>query len=442
MKIFISSTVYDLRDLRSALEYHLTVLGHEVLISEAGSFNPDQGANSYDACLQKIDEAHVFILLIGSRVGGRFPGDEWISITRAEYRRAYARAQSGLIQILTFVRKEIQDVIADRTALIRHLQQARAEYATTDVHQVDSPIIRDADHIMGFVAEVSRRDEMRAAVAGAGPLPIANWVFYFTSFSDVLSPVLQRLASGKPLERLHLESCLRGEVAGNLRTLSQNGSPTVPFYPITEMGRQFCESCPFQARIEPISVNRVALGRAVLNLPLVSSAILNCTATWTTKCMESAHFYEFNTTTHAYQRSQFLEYLVGVNRFLTAAKGTFTTMKVAEVVTSFVDDLRGTRETVPVEPLKLMPLQLAWATSIQFFRCSLGLYHHLVNGSPLEMALASPSASDLFNDASGLFRDPNPGENRAIEELLARMAVPPPIGRPRPPAAGTTSPGR
>ena len=122
-KVFISSTIYDFRDLRSALKYWLETLGYEVYLSEYGDFPTDSGRSSYDCCFQVIDQCDYFILLIGSRVGGWYNESERISITQAEYRHAYQRmVDNDSIKIVSFVRKEIWDVREDRKALEKYLE--------------------------------------------------------------------------------------------------------------------------------------------------------------------------------------------------------------------------------------------------------------------------------------------------------------------------------
>src|SRR5689334_2746801 len=87
--IFISSTIYDFGDLRSALKYWLEQLGYEVMLSEFNDFTKPLDENSYTACLKAIESASHFILLIGARTGGIYDAAEKVSITRMEYRAAY-----------------------------------------------------------------------------------------------------------------------------------------------------------------------------------------------------------------------------------------------------------------------------------------------------------------------------------------------------------------
>lgn len=67
---FISSTIYDFRDLRSAIKYYLEQQGCTVFASEYTNFPKQLEKNTYEACLETIVKADYFILLIGARVGG------------------------------------------------------------------------------------------------------------------------------------------------------------------------------------------------------------------------------------------------------------------------------------------------------------------------------------------------------------------------------------
>ena len=75
-KIFVSSTIYDFQDLRSALKYWLQEYGYETQLSEYNDFQKDLTLNSYDACLKSIENCDYFILLIGGRRGGLYPGED------------------------------------------------------------------------------------------------------------------------------------------------------------------------------------------------------------------------------------------------------------------------------------------------------------------------------------------------------------------------------
>ena len=72
--VFVSSTIYDFADLRSALKYWLEEMGFGVRMSEFNDFVKDSSENSYDACFKAIEECDYYILLIGSSWGIIFKG--------------------------------------------------------------------------------------------------------------------------------------------------------------------------------------------------------------------------------------------------------------------------------------------------------------------------------------------------------------------------------
>src|SRR5438046_1376403 len=132
--IYISSTIYDFKDLRSALKYWLGELGYEVMLSDFNDFDKPLDENSYLACLRAIEKASYFILLVGARVGGLYDSPNKISITRQEYRTAYELVNAQKLKLITFVRQDLWDIREDRSALEEFLI---ADYKSQA--EVDSP---------------------------------------------------------------------------------------------------------------------------------------------------------------------------------------------------------------------------------------------------------------------------------------------------------------
>jgi hypothetical protein len=102
-RVFISSTVYDLRSeralIRSLLENFTRIPGirFEMLVSDHPDFpiSPTDRVtkHSYDLCLESVAQADYFILLLKRRYGDRIVDDngESISITHKEFREAHLR---------------------------------------------------------------------------------------------------------------------------------------------------------------------------------------------------------------------------------------------------------------------------------------------------------------------------------------------------------------
>lgn len=191
--IFISSTIFDFEDLRSALKQWLEEQGYEVLLSEANDFPVERSTDSYQACLNAIDRCDYFILFIGSRVGGLFDKNEEISITRKEYQRAYELAQQGNIKIISFVRMSVWNYRHCQKELEKYLKKefcARKEIEEKDVEAIlnrPSDFATQAKQIVSFIDEVARIEEMKeASVGNKTDSPISNWIHVFLNFKEII----------------------------------------------------------------------------------------------------------------------------------------------------------------------------------------------------------------------------------------------------------------
>ena len=108
MKIFVSSTVHNLLDLRAELRQSLQEWGHEPLLSEfTEEFIVTLDVDSYKACIEQVRRADLFILIIDKRYGGLVE-DQGCSITELEYRTA---CEYGIPRI-NFCRQDVWDCLA------------------------------------------------------------------------------------------------------------------------------------------------------------------------------------------------------------------------------------------------------------------------------------------------------------------------------------------
>lgn len=135
--VFISSTCYDLKQIRSALKNVIeNDLGFEVLLSEYSSFPIDPSLGTVDNCLRVVQErADIFILIIGNRYG--YQTDNGKSVTNLEYLRAkekgipiYAFIDKKVIQGIPLWKDNPEanfDSLVDNSELFRFVEQVMYE---------------------------------------------------------------------------------------------------------------------------------------------------------------------------------------------------------------------------------------------------------------------------------------------------------------------------
>jgi len=224
-KIFISSTIYDFRDLRSSLKFYFEKYDYEVQLSEFNDFKKKLDINSYQACLDSIETSDYFLLFIGSRVGGYFDKTADITITQKEYQTAYEKAKVGKLKLLVFVREDIWNIKTDRKSIEKFIKTEFIEAKEIDEKDVDkiihhpSDFITDADKIFNFIDEVCRKEEMKTAIYKGGEYPKNNWVHPFKNFKDIIDVINNEFKLNSPIDELTLRRNLKNELVSNAQNL-------------------------------------------------------------------------------------------------------------------------------------------------------------------------------------------------------------------------------
>jgi len=157
--VFVSSTCYDLAQVRHDLRIFIESMGMIPVLSEFNSFPIDPNLDAIGNCLSCVkDRADIFVLVVGGRYGSQTKTGK--SVTNLEY----LEAKSKGIPRYVFVQKEIL------TTLPIWQNNKTADFSSL----VDSP------NLFEFVE--SLRD------------PKENWIFPFNSAQDIADTLRRQLA--------------------------------------------------------------------------------------------------------------------------------------------------------------------------------------------------------------------------------------------------------
>jgi HEAT repeat protein len=167
MKIFLSSTIFDLRDLRDALVQGIETDGHEVIASEKGTLPVNPGKHSYEQCLKAAAECDCLIAILDGRFGGEYPLGSNKSITEAEIEEALKQGKKTLV----FVRQSVWDSLANQKAYVKD----GADYKPI------KNIVEDT-RVFGIIDRIRRK-------------PQDNWIFQFNYPTDLLAQIRAQIGT-------------------------------------------------------------------------------------------------------------------------------------------------------------------------------------------------------------------------------------------------------
>lgn len=159
LTLFVSSTCYDLAQVRENISYFCDSVGINALVSEQGAFPVDPSISTVENCLKVVREnADLFLLVVGGRYGSL--NETGKSITNLEYLEAHSKQ----IPKYVFVKKEI--------LLLLSVWQSNPQADFTSV--VDSP------KLFEFILSFRNSGEV--------------WVFPFDSATDLINTLRAQLS--------------------------------------------------------------------------------------------------------------------------------------------------------------------------------------------------------------------------------------------------------
>jgi hypothetical protein len=161
-RIFISSTFYDLRQIRSDIEIFIRSLGYDGVIHERGDvpYGSDTALEEY--CYKEIGSCDILLSLIGGRFGSQSKNNDY-SISQIELKTA---------------------IKLDRPVYIFIDKSVKFEYGTWQINKTNKDTkykYVDNKRIFEFIAEIEN-------------LPRNNPMFDFETASDVTTTLRAQLA--------------------------------------------------------------------------------------------------------------------------------------------------------------------------------------------------------------------------------------------------------
>ncbi len=105
--VFVSSTCYDLAQVRADLHNFIVELGYTPFLSEFDSFPVDPSAATAENCVVNVEKhADIFVLVVGDRYGSMMPGHDR-SVTNMEY----LTARRCAVPVYAFVLRSVLDAV-------------------------------------------------------------------------------------------------------------------------------------------------------------------------------------------------------------------------------------------------------------------------------------------------------------------------------------------
>lgn len=206
-RVFVSSTIHDFRDLRSALKYWLEELGLDVRMSEFNDFTrqPEQG--TFASCFAAIADCHYYVLLVGGRMGTEYR--DGVSVTQQEYRVAAELARLGRIAPVVLVRGDVLTALGERKAS----RTADADPGAIDIRK--SRVLEHPSFVERFLEEIRQTEFGREGADPSGGI----WIYRFDDFRDIADALRNTLRLFGSVPRQTLLANLGWELKENVTVL-------------------------------------------------------------------------------------------------------------------------------------------------------------------------------------------------------------------------------
>lgn len=252
LKIFLSSTSYDLQDLRDLTVAHLHDMGHDPIFFESPTFPVHLHLHSHDQCIVSIDGCDLLICVVDRRYGGKYSGalKERFSPQRVSIRGKKKAKEINVedlsatwcevleahrlgIPVMTFARERVMNEKETRRKNV-HIKRFQTAF-------VDSELVFD------FLDWTTQQK-------------LNNWITQFRTVVDFVEK-LEKWVESYALTRVPVSpTAMRALVLGSTKP-----GPRVVPHPVNELV-VFCEGATDAAVLRDI-VARLSLPASVTVLP-------------------------------------------------------------------------------------------------------------------------------------------------------------------------------
>jgi len=399
---FLSSTIYDFKDLRSALKYMLEEQGCSVLASEYNDFPKPLDENSYDACIKTLQSADYYVLLIGARVGGWYDKETKISITQQEYREAYNLHLQGKLKLLCFVRADIWRLREDRKELSSFLETLDIDPGIKlEIRNHPSKSASDAEFISSFISEVCRNKENKAAQDAKTSLPTGNWVHIFETFKDVAELIQTQAFSGIPVDYVTLRRLLLREMLEILRLSLAKYKDGHVYSPTSSVFLFHHEHTLTLDSRNQTHINVNAKRWDIISALSIQILAIKYNTLILQRALESAAFLSYDIKTGTYKEEPIYDALYQLHEEIRRFKlaNTNETMRVVFENTPRVR--QPGIQSIPIEPMKLFSFLHLMDRWVNIIELSSAIIRYL-RGKPFSMPNLRP-------------RSPIPDMNKQLE---------------------------
>lgn len=102
-RVFISSTFYDLKQIRADLDNFIQSLGYDVVRNEEGAIPYGTNFKLEDYCYKEINSVDILVAIIGGRFGSESDVNSKYSISNQEIKTAIEHNK----QVYIFIEKDV-----------------------------------------------------------------------------------------------------------------------------------------------------------------------------------------------------------------------------------------------------------------------------------------------------------------------------------------------